>query len=114
MGLSRRKFTREMKMAAIRRLEAGSSAVEVARAFEINLNVLHRWRKEFRRDSNTFFATAEKIAGSLNGIVRRCNARLQFQCDILRSPSPAHCFADWPGVGSGIFKTDSRTSDRIL
>jgi transposase-like protein len=41
MGLSRRKFTREMKLAAIQRLEAGSSAAEVARAFEINPNVLH-------------------------------------------------------------------------
>jgi transposase-like protein len=48
MGLSRRKFTREMKLAAIQRLETGSSAAEVARAFEINPNLLHRWRKEFR------------------------------------------------------------------
>jgi transposase len=48
MGLSRRKFTREMKLAAIRQLETGSSAAEVARAFEINPNLLLRWRKEFR------------------------------------------------------------------
>ena len=48
MGLSRRKFTREMKLAAVRQLETGSSAAEVARAFEVNPNVLHRWRKEFR------------------------------------------------------------------
>ena len=48
MGLARRKFTRELKMAAIQQLEAGSSAAEVARAFEINPNLLHRWRNEFR------------------------------------------------------------------
>src|SRR5882757_6107111 len=48
MGLTRRKFTRELKMAAIQQLDAGSSAAEVARAFEINANVLHRWRKEFQ------------------------------------------------------------------
>jgi transposase len=48
MGLARRKFTRELKMAAIQQLETGSSAAEVARAFEINPNLLHRWRKEFR------------------------------------------------------------------
>ena len=41
MGLTRRKFTRELKMAAIQQLDAGSSAAEVARAFEINANVLH-------------------------------------------------------------------------
>lgn len=48
MGLSRRKFTKELKLAAVQQLERGSSAAEVARAFEINPNVLHRWRKEFR------------------------------------------------------------------
>ena len=48
MGLLRRTFTREMKIAAIRRLETGSSIAEVARAFEVNPNVLHRWRREFR------------------------------------------------------------------
>jgi transposase-like protein len=37
-----------MKLAAIQQLEAGSSVAEVARAFEVNPNVLHRWRKEFR------------------------------------------------------------------
>ena len=49
MGLTRRKFTRELKMAAIQQLDAGSSTAEVARAFEINANLLHRWRKEFQR-----------------------------------------------------------------
>jgi transposase len=48
MGLARRKFTRELKTAAIQQLEAGSSVAEVARAFEINPNLLHRWRKEFQ------------------------------------------------------------------
>jgi transposase len=48
MGLSRRKFTREMKLAAVERLEMGASIAEVARPFEVNANLLHRWRKEFR------------------------------------------------------------------
>ena len=55
MGLSRRKFTREMKLAAVRQLETGSSAAEVARAFEINANLLHRWRKEFRNGPGNAF-----------------------------------------------------------
>lgn len=49
MGLSRRTFTREMKLAAVQRLETGSTIAEVARAFEVNPNVLHRWRREFRQ-----------------------------------------------------------------
>ena len=55
MGLSRRKFTKEMKLAAIQQLERGSSAAEVARAFEINPNLLHRWRKEFRQGPGNAF-----------------------------------------------------------
>jgi transposase-like protein len=55
MGMSRRKFTKEMKLAAIQQLEKGSSAAEVARAFEINANLLHRWRKEFRHGPGNAF-----------------------------------------------------------
>jgi transposase-like protein len=55
MGLSRRKFTREAKLAAVQRLEAGQSVAEVARAFEVNPNVLHRWRKEFRHGPGNAF-----------------------------------------------------------
>ena len=55
MGLSRRKFSREMKMAAMQQLDMGSTAAEVARAFEINPNLLHRWRKEFRHGPGNAF-----------------------------------------------------------
>jgi len=55
MSLSRRKFTKEMKLTAVRQLETGSSAAEVARAFEINPNLLHRWRKEFRHGPGNAF-----------------------------------------------------------
>src|SRR5262245_28051222 len=48
MGLSRRKFTKEFKLAAVRRLEIGTPIAEVARACEVNPNVLQRWRREFR------------------------------------------------------------------
>ena len=48
MSLSRREFTKEFKLAAVRRLEMGASPAEVARACEVNPNVLHRWRREFR------------------------------------------------------------------
>ena len=46
MSQSRRNFTKEFKEAAIRRLELGASIGEVARACEVNPNVLHRWRRE--------------------------------------------------------------------
>lgn len=55
MGLSRRQFTKEFKLAALQRLEMGASVAEVARAFEVNPNVLHRWRREFRRGPGNAF-----------------------------------------------------------
>ena len=48
MGLSRRQFTKEFKLAAVRRLEAGVTLAEVSRGLEVNPNVLDRWRREFR------------------------------------------------------------------
>ena len=55
MGLSRRTFTKEFKLAAVRRLEQGVSIGEVARALEVNANVLHRWRREFRQGPGNVF-----------------------------------------------------------
>ena len=46
---TRRQFTQEFKLAAVRRLEQGVSIAEVARGLEVNPNVLHRWRREFRQ-----------------------------------------------------------------
>ena len=46
MSLSRRKFTMEFKLAALRRLQAGQSAGEVARALEVHPSELYRWRRE--------------------------------------------------------------------
>src|SRR6476646_140753 len=55
MGLSRRQFTQEFKLAAVRRLEQGVSIAEVARGLEVSPNVLHRWRREFRHGPGNAF-----------------------------------------------------------
>ena len=55
MGLSRRMFTKEFKLAAVRRLEQGVSIGEVARALEVDANVLHRWRREVRQGPGNVF-----------------------------------------------------------
>src|SRR3990172_6583376 len=55
MRLSRRQFTREFKLAAVKRLEDGVSLGEVARALEVNPNVLQRWRREFRQGPGNAF-----------------------------------------------------------
>jgi len=53
--LSRRQFTKEFKLAAVQRLEQGVSLGEVARALEVNPNVLHRWRREIRQGPGNVF-----------------------------------------------------------
>ncbi len=55
MGASRRLFTKEFKLAAVRRLEQGVSLAEVARGLEVNPNVLHRWRREVREAPGNAF-----------------------------------------------------------
>jgi transposase len=55
MGLSRRMFSKEFKLAAVQRLEQGISLGEVARALEVNPNVLHRWRREIRQGPGNVF-----------------------------------------------------------
>ena len=46
MGTKRRVFSKECKAAALRSLEMGASASEVARSLQVNPNVVHRWRRE--------------------------------------------------------------------
>jgi len=61
MKLSRRQFTKEFKEAAVRRLEVGASIAAVARACEVNPNVLHRWKRELRDYGVRAFAGNGKV-----------------------------------------------------
>ena len=55
MSLSRRRFTQEFKLSAVERLEQGASAAELSRAYEVNPNLLHRGRREFRQGPGNAF-----------------------------------------------------------
>ena len=46
--MSRRKFSKEFKVAAVQRLESGQTTAEVARALEVHPSDLHRWRQQLR------------------------------------------------------------------
>jgi transposase-like protein len=65
MGMSRRLFTKEFKLAAVRRLEQGVSIAEVARALEVNPNVLHRWRRESGSWTCTYRSRSAMLIRSL-------------------------------------------------
>ena len=68
MSQSRRKFTKEFKEAAIRRLNLGGSLAEVARACEVNANVLHRWKKELHELGGKAFSGNGKSRAEENRI----------------------------------------------
>jgi transposase len=56
----RRKFTKEFKQAAVRRLNSGQSMAEVARALEVNPSELHRWRRELLEHGERAFSGVGK------------------------------------------------------
>ena len=94
-GAGRRKYTREFKEAAVRRLGLGVSLAEVARACEVNPNVLHRWRRELqefggkaftgngqRRTDDSQFAELERKVGRQAleiDFLRRCLQHVEEQ-----------------------------------
>jgi len=55
---SRREFTKEFKLTAIRRLQSGQSVAEVTRALEVHPSELHRWRRELEDDGERAFSGA--------------------------------------------------------
>ena len=52
---SRRKFTKEFKQTAVRRLNGGQGVAEVARALEVHPSDLHRWRRELQEHGGRAF-----------------------------------------------------------
>ena len=50
MTLSRRKFSAEFKLRAVRQVEAGASVAAVARRYEIHPTLLSKWRRQLRSD----------------------------------------------------------------
>lgn len=86
MSWSRRSFTKEFKEAAVRRLELGASLAEVARACEVNPNVLHRWRRELRGYGVKAFAGNGKSRAEENHVaeLERKVGRQALEIDFLR------------------------------
>jgi transposase-like protein len=79
MRLSRWQFTKEFELAAVRQLERGVSIAEVARGLEVNANVLHRWRREFRQGRGNAFPGNGKprwSEGRIAELARKVGQRL--------------------------------------
>jgi transposase len=86
MSLSRRTFNKEFKESAVRKLELGASLAEVARACEVNPNVLHRWKRELREHGAKAFAGNGNTRAAENRIedLERKVGRQAMEIDFLR------------------------------
>jgi putative transposase len=55
MDLSRAVYNRELKVAAMRALDAGSTIAETARRYQVSPHLLDRWRGEWRAKGELAF-----------------------------------------------------------
>jgi len=55
MDLSRAVYTRDLKIAAMRALDAGSTTGEIARKYQLSPHLLQRWRGEWRAKGENAF-----------------------------------------------------------
>ena len=55
MDLSRAVYSRDLKIAAMRALDAGSTTGEIARRYQLSPHLLERWRGEWRAKGDLAF-----------------------------------------------------------
>jgi transposase len=55
MDLSRAVYSRDLKIAAMRALDAGSTTGEIARKYQLSPKLLERWRGEWRAQGESAF-----------------------------------------------------------
>src|SRR5207248_2401107 len=61
MDFSRAAYSRDLKIAAMRALDAGSSTGEIARKYQLSPHLLDRWRGEWRSKGELAFQNVAYI-----------------------------------------------------
>lgn len=85
--MSRRKYTREFKIEAVRLTEESDGPVmEVARELGIHPNTLYKWRCQYLADGEEAFPGHGKLTAKDDEVrrLRRENARLREEREILK------------------------------
>ena len=65
MDLSRAVYSRDLKIAAMRALDAGSATGEIARKYQLSPKLLERWRGEWRAKGELAFPGLGRRGGDL-------------------------------------------------
>ncbi|HXD35003.1 MAG TPA: transposase [Pyrinomonadaceae bacterium] len=86
MALTRRKFTREFKLAAVKLLDSGKSVARVARELELHENVLRRWQRELEEHpSNAFPGLGQRLlSNSREAELERKIGQMTLENDFLK------------------------------
>jgi transposase-like protein len=83
--MSLRKFSKDFKVAAVRQLEQGKSAAEVARACEVDPSMLYRWHKAWQKDPENAFRSDRQVSQeSREAELERTVGRLTLENDFLK------------------------------
>jgi transposase len=68
MDLSRAAYSRDLKIAAMRALDAGSTTGEIARKYQVSPHLLERWRGEWRARRESAFPGSGRRGASLPAV----------------------------------------------
>ena len=68
MDLPRAVYSRDLKIAAMRALDAGSTAGEIARKYQLSPKLLERWRAEWRAQGEAAFPGVGRRGADLSAL----------------------------------------------
>src|SRR5262249_44230153 len=110
MVKSRRVFTREFKLAAIKELDSGKPLGYVARQLEVSANTLHRWRREFREQPTKAFSGQGRrvLAESREAELERKIGQLTMENDFLKTCCGVSRSNRWPSMAVHRLPEDPR------
>ena len=60
--MKKRMYSKETKVAALNDLNAGKPVAEICREYEVNANVLYRWKYEYKKDPEHAFSGKGNIS----------------------------------------------------
>ena len=81
---TRRSFTPEYKLEAVRAAERSGNAAQTARELGIRPNLLHRWKRELRDDGHRAFPGNGSPRDEELARLKRENKRLQDELSIIK------------------------------
>ena len=81
---TRRSFSREYKLEAVRAAERSGNAAQTARDLDISATLIHRWKRELRDDGGRAFPGNGAPRDEQMAQLKRENKRLQQENEILK------------------------------